>query len=216
MNIGILGSGSVGLTIGAKLVELGHQVAIGTRDTSAPKIQEWLAKTGSNGKVGAYSDAAAFGDLLFNCLQGASSIAGLMSAGEANLNGKTLIDISNPLDFSKGMPPTLFVSNDDSLGEQIQRAFPDAKVVKTLNTVTTNLMVDASLVPGNHSLFICGNDPEAVEKVIDLLKSWFGWQSIINLGDITNARATESILPIWIRLMMKLGTPYFNFQINVK
>ena len=123
-----------------------------------------------------------------------------------------LIDISNPLDFSRGVP-SLFVGNTDSLGEQIQRAFPEARVVKSLNTVNCNLMVNAALLPGDHVIFVSGNDADAKAQVTSILKEWFGWQTVIDLGDITTARAAEMLLPIWINLMGKLGTPLFNFKI---
>jgi predicted dinucleotide-binding enzyme len=142
-----------------------------------------------------------------------ASLKALKQAGMQNLKGKILVDIANSLDFSKGMPPSLAVCNTDSLGEQIQRTFPDVKVVKTLNTVNCNLMVNPSLVKGDHDLFICGNDAQAKAKVVDILKNSFGWKSVIDLGDITSARATEMLLPIWVRLMGLYQSPNFNFKI---
>ncbi len=130
-----------------------------------------------------------------------------------NLVGKILVDISNPLDFSKGMPPFLSVCNTDSLGEQIQRAFPGARVVKTLNSVNSGVMVNPSLVPGDHDMFISGNDAAAKGKVAEILKEWFGWKSVIDLGDITGARSQEMILPLWLRLMGIYKTPNFNFKV---
>ena len=144
---------------------------------------------------------------------GMVSLAALQAAGAANLKGKVLVDVANPLDFSKGMPPSLSVCNTDSLGEQIQRAFPDTKVVKALNTLNCGLMVNPSLVKGEHDLFVCGNDAGAKATVIGFLKQQFGWTTIHDLGDITAARGTEQILPIWIRLMGALGGPNFNFHI---
>lgn len=133
MRIGVLGSGMVGKTIGTKLIELGHDVMMGTRDSG--KLREWLAKVGNKARVGSFAEAAAHGEVVFNCTSGTGSIEALKMASEKNLNGKVLVDVSNPLDFSKGMPPTLSVCNTESLAEQIQRAFPGARVVKTLNTV---------------------------------------------------------------------------------
>lgn len=213
MKIGILGTGMVGTALGAKLVNVGNQVMMGSRSAANEKAVEWAKANGSSASHGTFADAAAFGKIIFNCTSGTGSIAALKSAGEKNLNGKILIDVANPLDFSKGMPPTLFVCNTDSLGEQIQREFPGVDVVKTLNTVNCNVMVHPSLVPGEHDLFLCGNNEEAKSHVTDLLKNWFGWQSIIDLGDITNARAMEMLLPIWIRLWGKLGTANFNYKI---
>jgi len=141
------------------------------------------------------------------------SLEALKAAGARNLEGKTLIDVSNPLDTSKGMPPTLSVCNTDSVGEQIQRAFPTAKVVKSLNTVTVAVMVDPSLIPGVHTMFVSGNDAKATAQVIDLLKTGFGWKEVMDLGDITAARAQEMILPLWLRLYTKLKTPNVNIRV---
>jgi predicted dinucleotide-binding enzyme len=149
-----------------------------------------------------------------NATQGAVSIDALKAAGEKNLEGKVLLDLANPLDFSKGMPPSLTVCNTDSLGEQIQRAFPRTKVVKTLNTMTALLMVDPARVGGgNHHVFVSGNDAGAKARVSGLLRQWFGWREVIDVGDITTARGTEMLLPIWVRLWGALGTPFFNFKI---
>jgi len=213
MKIGILGTGIVGKTIGTKLVQLGHDVKMGSRTANNEKASEWVKASGANASQGTFAEAAAFGELLFNCTSGMVSLEALKIAGASNMNGKILIDISNPLDFSKGMPPTLSVCNSDSLGEQIQRAYPQVKVVKTLNTLNCNIMVNPSLVPGSHDIFVSGNDAGAKAKVVDILKSWFGWKTVIDLGDITTARGTEMLLPIWIRLMGAFQTPNFNFKI---
>ena len=213
MKIGILGTGIVGKTIGTKLVQLGHNVKMGSRTANNEKASEWVKASGANASQGTFAEAAAFGELLFNCTSGMVSLEALKIAGASNMNGKILIDISNPLDFSKGMPPTLSVCNSDSLGEQIQRAYPRVKVVKTLNTLNCNIMVNPSLVPGSHDIFVSGNDAGAKAKVVDILKSWFGWKTVIDLGDITTARGTEMLLPIWIRLMGAFQTPNFNFKI---
>ncbi len=213
MRYGVLGTGTVGEAIATKLVSLGHEVKMGARDPKNEKAAVWVAKQGAKASQGTFADAAGFGELLFNCTSGAGSLDALKAAGEENLSGKVLVDISNPLDFSKGMPPTLFVSNTDSLGEQIQRAFPKTHVVKTLNTLSAHLMVDPkSLAGGDHDLFISGNDADAKGKVKELLGT-FGWKTIHDLGDITTARGTESILPVWIRLWGALGDANFNFKI---
>lgn len=213
MKIGVLGTGMVGKAISTKLVQLGHSVKMGSRTSNNEKAAEWAKASGANASQGTFADAAAFGELVFNCTSGMASLEVLKLAGANNLSGKVLIDISNPLDFSKGMPPTLSVCNADSLGEQIQRAFPAVKVVKTLNTMNCNIMVNPSLVPGSHDVFVCGNDAGAKSKVTEILKNWFGWKSVIDLGDITSARGVEMMLPIWIRLMGALQTPNFNFKI---
>ena len=213
MNIGILGTGMVGKAIGTKLVQIGHKVKMGSRTAVNEKAAEWVMANGANASQGTFTDAAAFGELLFNCTSGMASLDALKLAGSGNMNGKVLIDISNPLDFSKGMPPTLSVCNSDSLGEQIQRAYPEVKVVKTLNTMNCNLMVNPSLVPGSHDVFVSGNDGGAKATVTGILKDWFGWKTVIDLGDITTARGTEMMMAIWIRLMGKFQSPNFNYKI---
>jgi predicted dinucleotide-binding enzyme len=217
MKIGILGSGMVGKTLGTKLVSMGNQVMMGSRTAASDAGQQWLRAVGGKGQCGTFADAAAFGDLIFNCTNGANSIAALRQAGAAHLLDKILIEVSNPLDFSKGMPPTLTICNTDSLGEQVQREFPDTKVVKALNTVNCAVMVQPSLAPGDHQLFICGNDAAAKAAVVARLGEWFGWkkENIIDLGDITGARATEMYLPLWLRLMSTLQTPLFNVRLAV-
>ncbi|MEM6349102.1 MAG: NAD(P)-binding domain-containing protein [Bacteroidota bacterium] len=226
MKVTILGTGIVGRTIAARLVELGHEVSIGTRNVentlnnenkdgygNAP-FKDWY-KDNSQIKLQTFKEAAENADMLFNCTGGQVSIAVLEAIGEDILKGKVLLDIANPLDFSNGMPPSLSPVNTDSLGEQIQRRFPDLKVIKSLNTMNTNLMVKPSLLQGDHNVFVCGNDEGAKSQVKEMLKS-FGWRDelIIDLGDITNSRGTEMLLPIWLRLWGALGTAEFNFYIQ--
>ncbi len=212
MKVGVLGSGMVGQAIGAKLIELGHDVVVGTRDPG--KLQEWLGKVGGKARGASFTDAAAHGEIVFNCTAGVGSLEALKLAGERNLRGKVLLDVSNPLDFSKGMPPTLSMCNRDSVGEQIQRAFPGVRVVKTLNTVNCHLMVNPSqLAGGDHDIFVSGNDASAKAQVTEILKTWFGWKHVIDLGDITTARGVEMYLPLWLRLWGALQTPMLNLKI---
>jgi 8-hydroxy-5-deazaflavin:NADPH oxidoreductase len=201
MQIAVLGAGVVGRRLAAKLREVGHDVQIGTRTAREDATS--------------YADAAAGAELILNATNGKASLEALDAAGAGNLAGKVLIDASNPLDFSRGMPPGLSVSNWDSLGEQIQRAHPDAKVVKALNTVNNEVMVEPSLVPGNHVLFVCGNDEAAKGQVVDLVGS-FGWpaERVIDLGDITSSRGMEMFLPLWLRLVGALGTPHLNISVE--
>jgi 8-hydroxy-5-deazaflavin:NADPH oxidoreductase len=213
MKLGVLGSGMVGSTIATKLVSLGHEVKMGSRDAKNEKAADWVASAGRGASQGTFADAAAFGEMVFNCTAGMRSIDALKSAGEAALRGKVLVDVANPLDFSKGMPPTLSVSNDDSLGETIQRTFPEAKVVKALNTVNANIMVDPGRVPGDHDLFVCGNDSGAKTQVVRLLKDEFGWKNVHDLGDLTAARAIESYLPLWLRLYGAFQSADFNVHV---
>jgi predicted dinucleotide-binding enzyme len=213
----------VGQAIAARLVGLGHDVMVGTRDVAEtlartapdpmgnPPFSVWH-KQNAQVKLGTFAEAAVHSELVFNCTSGGASADVLKLAGEA-LNGKVLIDIANPLDFSRGMPPTLSVANTDSLGEQLQRAFPQVKVVKTLNTMNAYLMVNpGQLAGGDHTVFVSGNDAAAKATVSELLKS-FGWRDIIDLGDISTARGTEMLLPIWLRLFGALQKPMFNFKI---
>jgi len=211
-NIAILGTGMVGDTLGTKLVSLGHKVKMGSRTANNEKASAWAALNGERASNGTFADAAAFGEIIFNCTSGQVSLEALQLAGRENLQGKTLVDVANPLDFSKGMPPSLTICNTDSLGEVIQRQFTDVKVVKTLNTMNCQLMTNPGVLKDPGNVFICGNDSDAKAEVESLLQS-FGWESIIDLGDISAARGTEQILPIWVRLMGKLGTPMFNFSI---
>lgn len=212
MKIAVLGTGMVGNTIGSKLVSLGHEVKMGSRTSTNEKAAAWVKANGAKASQGTFGEAAAFGEVIFNCTSGIGSLEALQMAGSKNVEGKVVIDIANPLDFSKGMPPSLTISNTDSLGEQIQRTFPGAKVVKTLNTMNCSIMVDPSIVPGDHDVFVSGNDAAAKNLATDILKS-FGWKTVIDLGDITTARGTEQLLPIWIRLWGALQTPNFNFKI---
>jgi 8-hydroxy-5-deazaflavin:NADPH oxidoreductase len=224
VRFGILGTGTVGKTIAARLAGLDHEVMVGTRNPEEtasrtepdpygnPPFSAWQEEH-PEVKLGTFAEAAAHGEMMVNATAGAVSLEALEQAGEDNLSGKVLIDLSNPLDFSKGMPPSLSVVNTDSLGEQIQRRFAEAKVVKTLHTMNAYLMVDpAQLAGADHTVFVSGDDPEAKAAVTDLLRS-FGWTDIIDLGDITTARGTEMMLPVWLRLFGALQKPVFNFKI---
>ncbi|MEV8099037.1 NAD(P)-binding domain-containing protein [Kitasatospora sp. NPDC085879] len=225
MRYAVLGTGSVGRVIAAKLASLGHEVTVGTRDPEAT-----LARTETDAMgtapfaqwhranpavlLATYTDAASGADAVVNATSGAGALEALALAGAENLAGKVLLDIANPLDFSQGMPPSLNPVNTDSLGEQIQRAFPEAEVVKTLNTMNAEIMVDPAKVPGEHHVFVSGNDADAKKAVTELLVS-IGWPatSVLDLGDITTARGTEMLLPIWLRLWGALGHADFNFHI---
>ena len=224
MRLGILGTGVVGKTLAARMAGLGHEVMVGTRDPvetlsraepdayGNPPFVAWQDEH-PEVLLGTFGESAAHGEMVVNATAGVVSLEALEQAGEDNLNGKVLIDVSNPLDFSQGMPPTLSVSNTDSLGEQIQRRFPGAKVVKTLHTVNAYLMVDpAQLAATDHTVFVSGDEAEAKVRVSELLRS-FGWTDIIDLGDITTARCTEMLLPIWVRLSGVFQKPILNFKI---
>jgi 8-hydroxy-5-deazaflavin:NADPH oxidoreductase len=213
MKIGILGTGMVGNTIASKLVALGHEVMMGSRTANNEKARAWVAQAGGHAHAGTFADAAAFGEMIWVCTSGAGTLEAVHAAGPANLDGKIVVDVSNPLDFSRGMPPRLSVVNDDSLGEQVQRAAPGARVVKGLNTVNCGVMVDASRIAGDHDIFVAGNDANAKARVTEILRDDFGWRHVIDLGDITGARATEMYLPLWLRLYGALGSAEFNIHV---
>ena len=224
MNIAVFGTGTVGPAVAAALVALGHDVVIGTRDPEATLARteagpmggvpfaQWHAEHPGI-RLTTFADAAAGADLIVNATNGSGSLPALTAAGEDNLAGKVIMDIANPLDFSQGFPPSLDPVNTDSLGEQLQRAFPAARVVKTLNTMNASVMVDpGSVAGGDHSVFVSGNDADAKAKVSGLLAD-LGHRDIIDLGDITTARGTEMLLPVWLRLWGALGNADFNFKI---
>lgn len=210
MRMGVLGSGMVAQGLSARLAELGHDVVIGTRD--AEKLRGWQS---SNQKVliGSFAETAAYGDMLFNATNGAGSLNALVMAGEANLADKILVDVSNPLDFSNGFPPSLTVFGTDSLAEQLQRAFPTTRVVKTLNTVAARVMTHPlEVANGDHHVFISSDDAPAKEQVTTLLQS-FGWIHIFDLGDLSTARGTEAYVMLWVRLYGTLNTGMINIKI---
>lgn len=223
MKISVLGTGMVGRSQAGKLIGLGHNVVMGTKNVEKTTAEEKSDAMGNppfniwhkehqNLKLTSFGEAAKHGEIIFEALNGAAAVDVLKSL-EAELAGKILIDIANPLDFSKGMPPFLFVNNTDSLGEQVQKAIPKTRVVKTFNTMNAILQVNPKMLAGgDHHIFVSGNDTDAKAKVTDILKS-YGWKNIIDLGDITTARGTEMLMPVWLRLWDALKTPMFNFKI---
>ncbi|MGL4320066.1 MAG: NADPH-dependent F420 reductase [Paracoccaceae bacterium] len=223
MKIGMIGGGGVAQALAAKLLAVGHDVVIGIRSVSdaeldkdrmmAQPLRAWMAETG--GRVVTMAEAAAHGEIVFNVTAGQQSIAALTVAGAANLAGKVLIDVANPLDFSMGMPPFLApeLSVTTSLGEEIQKAFPHVHVVKAFNTVSNRIMVEPSLIPGDHDLLIAGNSAAAKATVSALARDAFGWKSIRDMGDIVGARATEHLLPLWVRMWMLGGNPLVNVHL---
>ena len=224
-NIGILGTGVVAQTIAAKLNELGYSITMGTRDVAktlafternqygGPPFAEWHQQHKLI-KLGTFSDAAKFGDIIINCIKGDAALETLKPLGADTVRNKTIIDISNPLDFSKGMPPSLVPewTNTNSLGEEIQATLPGANVVKTLNIVNCEVMVDAKKSGGDPTMFIAGNNAQAKEEVKKILRQ-FAWTDIIDLGDISGARGMEMLLPIWLRVWGATRNGYFGFKI---
>ncbi len=222
MDIAVLGTGMVGQAVAGRLHELGHTVVIGTRDPQATRTRTEPDVTGSSFSAWAdahpevalatFADAARRSELVVNAASGAATLDVLALAGADALAGKVLVDISNPLDFSAGFPPTLSVKDTDSLGEQVQRTFPDARVVKTLNTLTASLMVEPKALGASSTVFVSGDDAAAKATVVELLTS-FGHDDVIDLGGIETARGAEMLLPVWLRLMGSLGTHLFNVKV---
>ena len=215
MKIAVLGTGTVGNTIGSRLIELGHAVMMGSRTADNEKVKAFVDKHGRYASAGTFADAAAFGEIIFNCTAGVASIEALTMAGGNNMNGKIIVDLANPLDFSYGAPPSLSVVNTGSLGEEIQKAFPRSKVVKTLNTMWCGIMVNPALVNnGDHNVFLCSNYEDAKEEVRKILLS-FGWkvENIIDLGDLTAARGTEMFLPLWLKIYATKKGRAFNIKV---
>lgn len=214
MRIAVLGTGVVGRSIGSRLVALGHTVTMGSRTADNPDATAWAVDEGAGAAHATFADAARAGDLLFNCTAGAASLEVLASIDPTDIAGKILVDVANPLDLSGGFPPTLTISNTDSLAERIQRTHPDVRVVKTLNTVTASVMVDPGVLDAPHHIFLSGDDAEAKHAVTGLLAE-IGWPpaSVVDLGDITSARGTEMYLGLWVRLYAALGTGQFNIAV---
>src|ERR1043166_7238699 len=210
MKIGVLGTGMVGEAIGTKLVQMGHHVTMGSRTPDNPNAGRWAKRNGVNASQGTFADAAGLSELVFLCTRGEATPGVIQSAGAAAFQEKVVVDVSNPLDFSHGMPPSLLICNTDSLGEEVQKTLPSAKVVKTLNIVNCEVMIEPNKTGAQPTMLVCGNDPAAKNKVNELLKT-FGWQDIGDLGDITRSRATEMLLPAWLSLMGKFGHANFGF-----
>jgi 8-hydroxy-5-deazaflavin:NADPH oxidoreductase len=214
MRIGVLGTGTVGRTLASKLVSVGHEVMMGSRQSANEAAVAWAEASGQLADQGNFAEAAGFGELVVNATAGAASVDALVSAEAENLAGKVLLDVANPLDFSAGMPPSLTVCNTDSLAEQIQRAFPEARVVKSLNTVNADVMVDPAVVPGSHTIFVAGNDADAKAVIMGILTE-LGWpeEDILDLGGIEAARGMEMFLALWLHLYAAHGTGHLNVKV---
>jgi 8-hydroxy-5-deazaflavin:NADPH oxidoreductase len=199
MKIGILGRGNVGRTLAAGFRDRGHEVMIGSRDPGHAELQEWLAGAGEGVKAGTMSETAEFGELLVLALLGVAAEEAIRGAGPENFSGKVVIDAMNPLDFSGGPPPKLAFSGEDSLGERVQRAIPDAKVVKAFNTIGAPLMIEPRLQGAQPAMFIAGDDAGAKESVADILRS-FGWPDPVDIGGIEGSRELEALCILWVKV----------------
>jgi 8-hydroxy-5-deazaflavin:NADPH oxidoreductase len=221
MKIGIIGSGVVAQTLGSKLVELAHDVVLGTRDPKkldekklfASTLREWLDRIKNRAKLATFAEAAAHGEILINATSGTVSLDALKLAAADKVGPKILIDAANELDHSKGMPPAVLASQERCLAEKIQATFPNLRVVKTLNTIGAPVMVNPKAVGGgDHTVFVSGNDAEAKAQVTKLLES-FGWSDVLDLGDIGSARGPEMYMAMWIRLWGATKTGMLNVKV---
>jgi predicted dinucleotide-binding enzyme len=215
MRIGVLGTGMVGRALATRLIEVGHDVRLGSRSTTHQGSAAWVAQMGDHASAGDFASAAGFGELVVNATAGSVTLAALELAGEQQLAGKILIDVCNPLRSDGDGPLPLTVANTDSVGEQIQRAHPRTRVVKALNTMNCDVMVAPDVVPGDHAVFICGEDADAKRTVTDLLGS-FGWPAsrIVDLGGIQAARGTEAFMLLWLPMWRAIGHGHFNIAIH--
>lgn len=217
MRIAVLGTGSVGTTVGRRLVELGHDVALGSRTADHPAAVRWAADAADlpgTARHGVFAAAAAGAELVVNATAGSGSVAALTSLDPVDVDGTVVLDIANPLDSSRGMPPVVQGDGHDSLAERIQAALPRARVVKALNTMSAAVMVDPGSVAGRHTVFVSGDDAAAKAVVRDLLVE-IGWpeRDVLDLGGLDTARGTEEFLPLWLRLWGALGTTTFNIAV---
>ncbi|MCX6396889.1 MAG: NAD(P)-binding domain-containing protein [Propionibacteriales bacterium] len=205
MRVAVIGTGSAGQVLAAGLRRIGHDVVSGTRDPAATAVRDdW-----SGGELVTFAEAGRGADLVVNATGGQVSLEALT---QVDLVGKVLLDVSNPLDFSQGFPPTLSVKDTDSLAEQIQRAHPEARVVKSLNTVNAAVMVDPARLPEPTTIFVAGDDAEARMLVRSVLVE-LGWSDIVEFATLDAARGLEMWLPLWVRLMGTLGTADFNLKL---
>jgi 8-hydroxy-5-deazaflavin:NADPH oxidoreductase len=211
MKVGVIGSGDVGRRLGQGFAAKGHDVKLGTRDPTKKEVQAWLKETAGKVSVGSFAEAAAHGEVVLLCTLGSAAESAIGLAGEKNFAGKVLIDVTNPLDFSKGMPPGLFVGTTDSLGERVQRKLPQAKVVKCFNIVSNSTMINPRLKDGLPTMIIAGNDAGAKKTVAEILAG-FGWEAPVDIGNIDGARWLEALTALWVRVAINVGswTPGFR------
>ena len=212
--IGVLGSGTVGKVLAAGFASRGHDVMIGTRDPDKPELQEWLAGEGSGVKAGGFAQTAAHGNLLVLAVFGDAAEQAIAQAGPESFAGKVVIDTTNPLDFSRGFPPKLSISGEDSLGERVQRAIPQARVVKAFNTIGNPYYVDPSFSEGKPTMLIAGNDEAAKQTVADVLHD-FGWPEPVDLGGIESSRELEAICIAWVKIGGRRGAWDHGFALLV-
>jgi 8-hydroxy-5-deazaflavin:NADPH oxidoreductase len=204
MRVGILGSGPVGQALGKGFAEHKHDVKIGTQSPERPELVKWKESTPGKVSVGSFADAAQHGELLVLCCNGAAVAQVIDRAGPAHFSGKVVIDTTNPLDFSKGMPPGLLTGPGESMGETVQKKLPGAKVVKCFNIVPNPVMIKPDIGGQTPTMIIAGEDSAAKGTVVGILKE-FGWPGAIDIGGIDGARWLEALVPLWVRVAMKEG-----------
>lgn len=217
MNIGIVGNGVAAEAIGLALLKKGHNVLLGGPQGGSEKGMAWVKKAGNGAAEGTYEEGALFGELVFICLEGAFALEVLRTIHPNSFAGKIVVDVTNPLDYTRGDQPRILKEfRDVSLGERIQEVLPHAYVIKALNTVNYQLMTDARQVyKGDHSLFVCGNDANAKNQLKHFLVDNFYWKpdGLADLGGIEAARAIEAIVPFCVLLSQSYGTPLINFKV---
>lgn len=211
MRHAMLGTGMVGKAIGERLIELGDEVCMGSRTPDNEVAAAWAEAQGDRASLATFQDAVAGADFVWLAVKGEHALEVLASVGDV-LEGKTVLDLTNPLDFSQGFPPRLFVCNDDSLGEQLQRAHPDADIVKTFNTLSHVLMVNPGALPEEHDVFVAGESETAKEQVSTLIER-LGHKTPLDLGGIEASRGLEAWLLLWTRLYGVIGTPFYNLRL---
>ena len=212
--VGVLGSGEVGRRLAAGFSSRGHDVMIGSRDPGKPELGEWLSGDGAGIKAGTFEQTAAHGELLVLAVLGNAAEEAITEAGPEKFTGKVVIDAMNPLDFSGGFPPKLSVTGEDSLGERVQRALPDAKVVKAFNTIGNPYFVDPDFSEGKPTMLIAGNDEGAKHTVGDVVAD-FGWPDAVDIGGIEGSRELEAICIAWVKIGGARGSWDHGFKLLI-
>ena len=214
MRVGVLGTGEVARRLAGGFRSRGHDVMIGSRDPAKPELREWLSGEGAGVEAGTFAQTAAHGELLVLAVLGNAAEEAIAQAGPENFGGKVVIDAMNPLDFSGGFPPKLSISGEDSLGERVQRALPDARVVKAFNTIGSPYFVDPSFSQGRPTMLIAGNDEDAKRTVTDVLAD-FGWTDTVDIGGIAGSRELEAICIVWVKIGGARGAWDHGFSLLV-
>ena len=212
--VGVLGSGEVGRRLAAGFASRGHDVMIGTRDADKPELRDWLSGDGAGVRAAGFQEVASHGELIVLAVLGDAAEDVIAEAGRENFTGKVVIDTMNPLDFSGGFPPKLSITGEDSLGERVQRALPDARVVKAFNTIGNQYFVEPRFADGQPTMLIAGNDADAKAAVGEVLAD-FGWSDVFDIGGIEGSRELEAICIAWVKILGIRGGPDHGFKLLV-